>query len=149
MKKIVKLLAVSLGVLISFIFLNPNNAQAATSPWQKVSGAGSACKVRIWTDATTYTKRAKTVDFTIEQNGKCGKLYYTAILAPDRYFVSAPYVDGYFTSKTPIKKLSVDIFNFRSLDTTRARVEVDFTKSKSSTRNIGVAKSNWLYIHPQ
>ena len=110
MKKITNFLVLSFAVIVSFIFINPANAEASTTSWKKVSDLGSSCKVRIWTDATTYTKKAKTVDFTIEQNGKCGKLHYEAWLKPlGLYTYVSPNVSGSFNYKTPIKKLSVDI----------------------------------------
>ncbi|MDA7027879.1 hypothetical protein PJ311_14985 [Bacillus sp. CLL-7-23] len=150
MKKIVKLLVVSVVVLVSFTFLNSGHAEAAVSSWQKPKWASSGCKVRIWTDATTYTKRAKTVDFTIEQNRKCGKLYYDANLRPVGYpiWTPSPTVTGYFSRITPIKKLSVDISMFKKHghDT---RVSVWLFKNSNHTIGLGEVTSKVLHIHKQ
>lgn len=146
--KFSKVLLVALLLGIGFWSFQPQKAEAARTPWVKPYFASSACKVRIWTDATTYTKRAKTVDFTVEQNGKCGKLKYEATLIPIGVdFFKTSQAFGTFSRITPIKKLSVDIpfYKKRGSDSV---VGVNLETS-STGKFLGMVRSELLHIHKQ
>ncbi|PAF38808.1 hypothetical protein CHH58_05130 [Terribacillus saccharophilus] len=146
MKKFKSTLAVLITVLAVSFFISPANSEAATSSWQSVSSAGSGCKVRIWNDASTYTKRATTVDFTIEQNGKCGKLDYTAGVKPRQLTsYSVPYVSGYFSNKTPVKKLTLNVGIWKKQDR-NAYVGANLSKNG---KDVGYVESNTFTIKKQ
>ncbi|SDB87782.1 hypothetical protein [Shouchella lonarensis] len=109
MKRIKRFSVISVLTLALSASLVPDTAEASTGPWISAPGAGSGCKVRLWTDATTYTKRATTIDFTVEQNGKCGEVTYWGAFEHDgkrggKYY---GYVKGSFKKKTPVKKIKI------------------------------------------
>lgn len=128
----------SLLILFSFLLVSSvvllgsnEKAQAATySGWQHPYGFNKSCKVRVITDASTYTKRATTVDAKVEQNGSCGKLYYRMDLAyKNANFMSIGDIQtGYFSGSTPWKS-----FNIRSVKQTQTTsIHVYLSKKKSS-----------------
>ncbi|MBQ4817272.1 hypothetical protein [Bacillus pumilus] len=138
-----------LRLVISFVFLCVSiffsiDASAATSKWQTPYFAKSSCKVRVWTDATNYSKTAKTVDFTIEQNGKCGELRYQAHLSPIAlYTYNAKFVRGSFKYKTPLKKLSLNLPEYKQRGY-EAKVFVDLYSKNG--KDLGFVESNKLNI---
>ncbi|MEY8750766.1 hypothetical protein [Alkalicoccobacillus gibsonii] len=138
--------ATLVGILaVSFsLGFSTNSAEAATSSWQKVPGAGSSCQVRVWTDASTYTTRATTIDFTLEQKGNCGKLNYSAGFHPDDLSsFYTPTSTGSFSFKTPIKTLSLSHSLFKGSQHT-GRVHAILTKSG---KEVGYAHSNKITTH--
>ncbi|AFQ58456.1 cell wall-binding protein [Bacillus subtilis subsp. subtilis] len=91
-------------LMLTLVVAPKEKAEAASSGWQPVSGI-SGCKIRVITDAYTYTKSATSIDAYAETNGKCGKLNYKS------FGVSiveggdiGPQYSGYFSSRTPTKK---------------------------------------------
>jgi hypothetical protein len=83
-------------------------AKAAWSDWQSVPSAGSSCKVRVYTDATSYSANATTVNAKAESNGNCGTLYYNMQLSyMGSRDVSRDAASGSFTSNTPINSLKI------------------------------------------
>lgn len=62
-------------LMLTLVVAPKEKAEAASSGWQPVSGI-SGCKIRVITDAYTYTKSATSIDAYAETNGKCGKLNY-------------------------------------------------------------------------
>lgn len=73
MKHLFKSIVITAVVLTSTIALAPQ-ADAAWSGWQTEKFGH---KARVYTDATTYTSNAKTVDWKAEKKGGA-TLYYTA-----------------------------------------------------------------------
>ncbi len=138
-----------LRLVISFVFLCVSiffsiDASAATSKWQTPYFAKSTCKVRVWTDATNYSKTAKTVDFTIEQNGKCGELKYNAHLSPiGLYTYTAKFARGSFKYKTPLKKLSLNLPEYKHRGY-EAVVHVGL--STKNGKDLGYAESKTINI---
>ncbi|MDM5297709.1 hypothetical protein QUF51_06045 [Bacillus pumilus] len=138
-----------LRLIISFVFLCVSiffsiDASAATSNWKTPLFAKSTCKVRIWTDATNYSKNAKTVDFTIEQNGKCGELKYMAHISPTSlYTYNATFVRGSFKYKTPLKKLTLNLpeYKYKGYE---AVVHVDIDSKNG--KELGFVDSKKIYI---
>ncbi|MDA7026251.1 cell wall-binding protein [Bacillus sp. CLL-7-23] len=99
---------VKFSIIVTLIFstvlcLIPNEkAEAAMGKWQNVE---KGCKVRIWTDATTYTKRATSIDWYAETNGRCGTLKYDArIFIRGERYVWYHNLSGSFAKRTPTKK---------------------------------------------
>ncbi|MGN7311440.1 hypothetical protein ACTHQ4_10080 [Alkalicoccobacillus gibsonii] len=138
--------ATLVGILaVSFsLGFSTNSAEAATSSWQKVPGAGSSCQVRVWTDASTYTTRATTIDFTLEQKGNCGNLKYIAGFNPDGLSsFTAPNTDGNFSFKTPVKKLSLNHSLFKGSQRS-GWVEASLWKNN---KTVGVVSSNKITVH--
>ncbi|WP_051129448.1 hypothetical protein [Bacillus subtilis] len=128
----------SLLILFSFLLVSSvvlfgsnEKAQAATySGWQHPYGFNKSCKVRVITDASTYTKRATTVDAKVEQNGNCGKLYYRMYLAYKNAKFGSIGDDqtGEFSSSTPWKSFSI-----RSVKQTQTTsIHVHLSKKKNS-----------------
>lgn len=128
----------SLLILFSFLLVSSvvlfgsnEKAQAATySGWQHPYGFNKSCKVRVITDASTYTKRATTVDAKVEQNGNCGKLYYRMYLAYKNANFGSIGDDqtGEFSSSTPWKSFSI-----RSVKQTQTTsIHVHLSKKKNS-----------------
>lgn len=57
-------------LMLTLVVAPKEKAEAASSGWQPVSGI-SGCKIRVITDAYTYTKSATSIDAYAETNGKC------------------------------------------------------------------------------
>lgn len=78
--------------------IDPNNGSFPTG-----------CQIRLWTDANTYSSSATTIDFQIEQNGKCGQLSYNAVVYEKVPFTQiSPVVSGYFSNISPIKQFKLN-----------------------------------------
>jgi len=109
-KKVLKasvLFGVSMAIFLGF---SPQNASAAWSSWQSFDGFKQGCKVRVYTDATTYTRNAKTVDVKAEQNGNCGTIYYNMFLSWKGYphtGLGENTPTGSFSSVTPLKSITI------------------------------------------
>lgn len=103
MKKIMMFLIV-VGITFIGFFVTTGTAEAVWSGWQIRNGYTA----RVYTDASTYTTRASTVDWKIEKKGS-SKLYYTAHIYKwmNTGLYSGGSTAGYFKSSTPIKKFSV------------------------------------------
>ncbi|WP_416722962.1 hypothetical protein [Bacillus stercoris] len=131
MKKSLLILFSFLLVSTVVLFGSNEKAQAATySGWQHPYGFNKSCKVRVITDASTYTKRATTVDAKVEQNGNCGKLYYIMYLAYKNANFGSIGDDqtGEFSSSTPWKSFSI-----RSVKQTQTTsIHVHLSKKKNS-----------------
>ncbi|MEG7380464.1 cell wall-binding protein [Bacillus subtilis] len=97
-------LFLTLLLMLTLVAMPKEKAEAASSGWQPVSGI-SGCKIRVITDAYTYTKRATSIDAYAETNGKCGKLYYNdfGISIVEGGPIGHHY-SGYFSNRTPTKK---------------------------------------------
>ncbi|MCY8544177.1 hypothetical protein P9D53_15510 [Bacillus haynesii] len=143
MRRVLKVI-ISTALLLSvssIVFLFDTKAEAATSSWQKIEGS---CYGRVWTDATTYTKRATSIDAYAEIKGKCGKLNYR-MLAGTRdgeYYIGGPTFKGSLTKRTPIKKFYFSKFYPQRLDE-RWDLNVEFYKGK---KFIGAVQSKIIYI---
>ena len=104
MKKIFKSIIVSAAILTGATAAAPS-ASAAWSPWKTYTGG----TMRVYTDATTYTPRATTIDYKMEKKGS-KKYYYKAILykwTDSGLIHTGQYSSGSFTGSTPMKSFSV------------------------------------------
>ncbi|PAF38289.1 hypothetical protein CHH58_02295 [Terribacillus saccharophilus] len=138
-----------LPILIAsfMIFIAPGGkVEAATyTSWQSPGGGfSSSCKVRLITDAQTYTTRATTVDAKLEQNGKCGRIDYDMILSVGNS-VSMGYgssQSGYFSNSSPWKS-----FNLKHVKkTTTTTVVASLYNNKGAYSNIWSKKIK-IYGH--
>lgn len=134
LKKIKMIILSSLVMIGSIVAISPTNAvEASMSGWQTISGS---CKVRVWTDADTYTSRATSVDTYAETNGKCNtlnyKMYISAYAAGGSGQIS-PTKSGSFKTKTPTKK-----FYFSQMDNVQrpmtCEVNVEFSNGKFASK---------------
>ncbi|MEC3613129.1 hypothetical protein P9181_17525 [Bacillus velezensis] len=71
MKKLFKSIILSAALLTGAVAVAPS-ASAAWSGWQNESGYSG----RVFTDATTYTAGASTIDWKAEKKGDSGKRNY-------------------------------------------------------------------------
>ncbi|MCR9040929.1 hypothetical protein QRX25_10515 [Bacillus sp. L381] len=104
MRKLFKSIILSAALLMGATAVAPP-ASAAWSPWGNYKGG----TMRVYTDATTYTARAATIDYKIEKKGS-KKYYYKAILYKwtDSGLIHTGQVSsGSFTNSTPLKSFSV------------------------------------------
>lgn len=106
MKRLFKSIVITAALLTSFTTLAPQ-ADAAWSGWQTEKFGH---KARVYTDATTYTSSAKTVDWKAEKKG-AATLYYTAGVYKKRSgggLTDTGLVQrGSFKTATPLKSFSV------------------------------------------
>ncbi|MFE6374554.1 hypothetical protein ACFVRA_14200 [Bacillus subtilis] len=123
MKKIIFALVavITLGVTIL-----PEGASAAWSGYQ------TSKKVRVYTDATTYSKSATSVDWKAQKTTS-GRVYYSAMLIRTDNYSNSGTQRGNFTSGTPLKKFS--------LSKTRPG-----TYDSSERKYIDTARSAKIYI---
>ncbi|MEC1583693.1 hypothetical protein P9D48_20790 [Bacillus subtilis] len=131
MKKI--LLTVTLAASF-FVSLFPVEVSAAWSGYQ------TGKKVRIYTDATTYSTRATSVDWKAQKTTS-GRVYYSAMLIRTDNYSNSGAQRGNFTSGTPLKKFS--------LSKTRPgtyQVVINLYSDSSERNYIGTARSAKIYI---
>ncbi|MCY8420272.1 hypothetical protein [Bacillus inaquosorum] len=131
MKKIIFALVavITLGVTIL-----PEGVSAAWSGYQ------TSKKVRIYTDATTYSTRATSVDWKAQKTTS-GRVYYSAMLIRTDNYSNSGAQQGNFTSSTPLKKFS--------LSKTRPgtyQVVINLYSDSSERKYIGTARSAKIYI---
>ncbi|AEB23360.1 MULTISPECIES: hypothetical protein [Bacillus] len=106
MKKVSKILMGASALLIAgSTFICSPKAEAAMSSWQTVHGI-KGCEARVWTDATTYTRNATSIDVYAQTNGKCGTLNYRmgVTTLDGEYNIGDFSYKGSFSNKTPVKK---------------------------------------------
>lgn len=106
MKKTSKILMGASALLIAgSTFICSPKAEAAMSSWQTVQGI-KGCEARVWTDATTYTRKATSIDVYAQTNGKCGTLNYRmgVTTLDGEYNIGNFSHKGSFSNKTPVKK---------------------------------------------
>ncbi|MCY7835230.1 hypothetical protein [Bacillus haynesii] len=103
MKKTMMFLIVG-GITFIGLFATTGTAKAVWSGWQIRNGYTA----RVYTDASTYTSRASSVDWRIQKKGS-SSIYYTAHIYKwtSSGLYSGGSATGYFKSSTPIKKFSV------------------------------------------
>ena len=115
----------NLGILALFLIsslIPTGKAEAAWTGWQKVQGN---CEVRVWTDYSTYTSKATSVDVQA-QSRNCPKLNYQMDIweiDSTGYDVMSTHitpVTGYFSYLTPVKKLYLNRLPY----STKAKVRV-------------------------
>ncbi|HEQ3553565.1 hypothetical protein ACX3X3_13545 [Bacillus subtilis] len=140
MKKIIFALVavITLGVTVW-----PESASAAWSGWQNRNGYS----IRVYTDATTYTPRATSIDYKAEKKGS-SRLYYKAILykyTNSGLIHTGRVGSGSFTSSTPFKSFSVSSVR-REYGTGTYLIKYNLYKNSNWTGYIGSANSNRFYI---
>ncbi|ALV02203.1 hypothetical protein JD965_13500 [Bacillus siamensis] len=97
MKKIIFTLVavITLGVTVL-----PESASAAWSGYQ------TSKKVRVYTDAITYSKSAISVDWKAQKTTS-GRVYYSAMLVRTDNYSNSGVQRGNFTTGTSLKKFSL------------------------------------------
>ncbi|QFG05359.1 hypothetical protein 022DV001_47 [Bacillus phage 022DV001] len=139
-KKII-LSAVVMSAVLAVIF--PYEASAAWSGWQNRNGYS----IRVYTDATTYTPKASTIDYKAEKKGTV-RLYYKAILYKytSKGLIHTGQVgSGSFTSSTPFKSFSVRSAR-REYGNGTYLIKYNLYKKSNWTGYIGSANSSYFYI---
>ncbi|KAA6453078.1 cell wall-binding protein [Bacillus swezeyi] len=135
------------GIIITLIFsmalamMPTEKAEAAMGRWDSL---GKGCKVRVWVDAYTYTKKASSIDWYAQTNGKCGTLKYTARIA-----ISEGYLEyqmkGSFSKRTPVKKFPLS--KLRKEGPRRKDVTVDVLVSNPSKGIHGFVSSHDIIVN--
>ncbi|MFE5206808.1 hypothetical protein [Bacillus cereus] len=129
---------ITLGVLVL-----PESASAAWSGWQNRNGHS----IRVWTDATTYSPSASTIDYKAEKKGS-KRLYYKAILYKwsDKGLIHTGRVgSGSFTGSTPVKSFSVPSVR-REYGTGTYLIKYNLYSKSNWTGYVGSVNSNRFYI---
>ncbi|WP_282627657.1 hypothetical protein [Bacillus subtilis] len=131
MRKIIFALVavITLGVTIL-----PEGASAAWSGYQ------TSKKVRIYTDATTYSTRATSVDWKAQKTTS-GRVYYSAMLVRTDNYSNSGAQRGYFTSTTPLKR-----FSLSGAKPGTYQVVINIYKDSKERNYIGSARSAKIYI---
>lgn len=133
MKNLLKPITVLL-ILCAGVLAFTSSASAAWSGYQ------TSKKVRVYTDATTYTTRATSVDWKAQKTTS-GRVYYSAMLIRTDNYSNSGAQRGNFTSGTPLKKFS--------LSKTRPgtyQVVINLYSDSSERNYIGTARSAKIYI---
>ncbi len=133
MKNLLKPITVLL-ILCAGVLAFTSSASAAWSGYQ------TSKKVRVYTDATTYTTRATSVDWKAQKTTS-GRVYYSAMLIRTDNYSNSGAQRGNFTSGTPLKKFS--------LSKTRPgtyQVVINLYSDSSERKYIGTARSAKIYI---
>lgn len=131
MKKIIFALVsvITLGVTVL-----PEGVSAAWSGYQ------TSKKVRIYTDATTYSTRATSVDWKAQKTTS-GRVYYSAMLVRTDNYSNSGAQRGYFTSTTPMKR-----FSLSGVKPGTYQVVINIYKDSKERNYIGSARSAKIYI---
>lgn len=146
MIKISKFLVLSLVIIGGFL-LPTGNADAAWSGWKSASAFGNTCEVRVYTDLTTYTKVANTVDTKAETRGTCSRIYYTMSIPDPRIAwggIGETYT-GYFSSSTPLKKININDVDSQ----VQTKVVLDMYKDSGLNNHAGEVFSSTITIQNQ
>jgi hypothetical protein len=145
-KMIKKLSAFLMVALLMVVGAFGNSASASTGP------TGS-CGVSVYTDATTYSTSATTVDWKASKGSTCGTVYYKMrIFQVGDGSVDIGYqTSGSFSSSTPLKSVYIsDIKNRTPYPGSGAetyKIVVYLYSSSSYTTSLGSASSNLFYIN--
>jgi hypothetical protein len=122
----------------------------ASAGW---SGVG-ACGVQIYTDATTYSTSATTVDWKAQKpSTQCGTVYYKMrILQVGDGTADIGYqTSGYFSSATPLKYVSISTIKsmtpYPQPGAETYRIELQLYSSSSYTTRVGEVYSSLFYIY--
>ena len=130
------LLAGILAFVVMFS-LGSFNAEAAYGSWTSVKQGGSSCKVRIWTDYTSYSASATTVDYKIYNNGSCSNLKYESSLevyVAGGSVALSGYHTGNFSNSSPVKRFSLSPLKNYNLNPLGGAVMAHlYTSSKSNS----------------
>lgn len=147
MKKVVKIVLALLFSVVGFTTFQTEKASAAYSSWQSLPD-GSGCAIRIYTDASTYTTSATSIDWFVQNNGHsgCKTLYYTASVR-DMNDTWQPaisgYQTGYFSSQTPTKRFYISGLKRTGIN---ASVRVKIYRDSAKTQFKGDFDSSTFYI---
>lgn len=136
------LLSFSLALICCLTLLPQGKAEAAYGSWSRVT---STCEVRVWTDYTTYTSSATTIDAFAELKGSCQKYDYKMYVQVYGFAGAiSPVQTGWFSSRTPTK-----YFNLNQLKGSSYTDSVVTIELLQNGRYVGGANSQRLYIHPR
>ena len=142
MKKLFKSIILSAALFTGAAAVAPS-ASAAWSPWGNYKGGA----MRVYTDATTYTAKATTIDYKIQKKGS-KKYYYKAILykwTDSGLIHTGQYSSGSFTGSTPMKKFSVTSAR-RNTGNGTYIVKYNLYSKSNWTGFVGSPTSNWFFI---
>lgn len=136
-KKITYVLMAAVIALLGMFSATPS-AEAAT-------GSAGACGVTVWTDATTYSSSATTVDWRA-YGSNCGTKYYVAqvyeIRSDGQPYAIGVLSTGYFASSSPEKSFSISTIKSKDTGSTnRYQIIVDLYANPEMSSFHGVAKS--------
>lgn len=138
-----KILLAGILALTGMFSLGSMDAEAAYGSWKSVKQGGSNCKVRIWTDYTTYTASASTVDYKIYNNGSCSNLKYKSSLEVNVAGGSVAlsgYHTGNFNNSSPVKKFSLSPLKNYNYNSFGAQVSAHlYTSSLSNSTMVDSA----------
>jgi len=141
MKRIQKISFILLATVVSVLFFNDTKAEAATSAWKTIS---SGCKVRLVTDASTYSTSATSVDVYAESSG-CPTFYYKmSVDDPSGY--KGPIQTGSFSSRTPVKVFKISTLRV-SKGKNLAEPHIDLYSNSSFTTHKGAAWGPTITIY--
>ncbi|MEH6861520.1 hypothetical protein [Bacillus velezensis] len=139
MKRLVKSLVIAATLLTGTIALTPQ-ADAAWSGWQTEKFGH---KARVYTDATTYSSSATTVDWKAEKKGGA-TLYYTAGVYKKRS--SGGLTDtglvqrGSFKTSTPLKSFSAKSIRSKTGKGTYV-IQIDCYSDSAKRKYVGTFES--------
>ncbi|MDR4436587.1 hypothetical protein [Bacillus tequilensis] len=133
MKRLLKPVTI-LSILLTGILTFTSPVSAAWSGYQ------TSKKVRVYTDATTYSKSATSADWKAQKTTS-GRVFYSAMLIRTDNYSNSGAQRGNFTSGTPLKKFS--------LSKTRPgtyQVVINLYSDSSERNYIGTARSAKIHI---
>ncbi|KXZ21821.1 hypothetical protein P4T89_03560 [Bacillus nakamurai] len=133
MKKLFKSIIISAALLMGTAAVAPS----ASATW---SGHQTSKKVRVYTDETTYSSRATSVDWKAEKS-TAGRVYYSAMLIRSDNYSNSSAQRGNFITTTPLKK-----FSLSGVKPGTYRVIVNIYSDSNERNYIGSASSAKLYI---
>ncbi|OIK22157.1 hypothetical protein [Bacillus amyloliquefaciens] len=133
MKKLLKSIILSAALLMGAAAVAPS----ASAAW---SGYQTGKKVRVYTDASTYSSRATSVDWKAEKT-TAGRVYYSAMLVRSDNYSNSGAQRGNFTTATPLKR-----FSLSGVKPGTYRVIVNIYSDANERNYIGSASSAKIYI---
>ncbi|MEC1652034.1 hypothetical protein P9D74_13940 [Bacillus vallismortis] len=133
MKRLLKTVTI-LSILLTGLLTFTSPASAVWSGYQ------TSKKVRVYTDATTYSTRATSVDWKAQKT-TAGRVYYSAMLIRTDNYSNSGVQRGYFTSTTPMKR-----FSLSGVKPGIYQVVINIYKDSKERNYIGTARSAKIYI---
>ncbi|PSA91504.1 hypothetical protein C6370_18410 [Bacillus atrophaeus] len=144
MKKLFKAIILSAALLMGAAAVAPS-ASAAWSGWQTETFGH---KARVYTDATTYTSKATTIDWKAEKKGS-STLYYTAGVYKKRSgggLTDTKMVQrGSFKTATPMKSFNAKTIRNKTGKGTYV-IQLDCYSDSGKRHYIGTFESAKFYV---
>ncbi|MGG0052145.1 hypothetical protein [Bacillus atrophaeus] len=144
MKKLLKSITI-LSIVFAGVLAFTSPASAAWSGWQTEAFGH---KARVYTDATTYTSKATTIDWKAEKKGS-STLYYTAGVYKKRSgggLTDTKMVQrGSFKTATPMKSFNVKTIRNKTGKGTYV-IQLDCYSDSGKRHYIGTFESAKFYV---